>query len=446
MKNKLRILCLLCVVLMLTAGCDMSSITDFITEFTSSQSHESLLTNAESEDCVTIPEYVTLENDCYGYSPVDYGYQSLDTDLQKKCYEKIAQNIYTIAEKKDKTGRYIIKQICLLNYEMSERDIRQAIFAFEIDNPQIFWLDNTFAYGISEGSTVIQLYSYESASECHNDLVKLEKSVKKIISKLEPGLTEYERELYIHDAVAGSVDYATGVKSIDDGWRYFTSVGALIDKSAVCESYAKSMQLLLAHAGIESILVNGKSKDVLHMWNMVKIDGEWYHLDPTWDDTDDGTIYKYFNLSDEYILKDHTVSKHYSMLTDDEICGTNNKQKELFNLTLPECTSDKNNFFNKNAIVITEIDAQTDEKFINMLVDAVLEKKNKVYLKVDEGQSFEKILDILFYDTPNKYFYYVAEANNKIIEFGYKAQIESEKTTISKDAEMKTVEILITLE
>ena len=206
------------------------------------------------------------------------------------------------------------------------------------------------------------------------------------------------------------------------------------------------MQLLLAHAGIESILVNGKSKDVLHMWNMVKIDGEWYHLDPTWDDTDDGTIYKYFNLSDEYILKDHTVSKHYSELTDDEICGTNNKQKELFNLTLPECTSDKNNFFNKNAIVISEIDAQTDEKFINMLVDAVIEKKNKVYIKVDGGQSYEKILDILFYDTPNKYFYYVAEANDKIIEYGYTEQIESEKTTISKDPDMKTVEILITLE
>ncbi len=43
------------------------------------------------------------------------------------------------------------------------------------------------------------------------------------------------------------------------------------------------------------------------MWNLVKIDGKWYHLDCTWDDGyGDTYFYGYYNLTDKQIEKDHT--------------------------------------------------------------------------------------------------------------------------------------------
>ena len=49
---------------------------------------------------------------------------------------------------------------------------------------------------------------------------------------------------------------------------------------SVCEGYSKAYTMLLAKAGIESYLVSGNN----HMWNLVKIDGEYYQTDVTWDD------------------------------------------------------------------------------------------------------------------------------------------------------------------
>ena len=48
------------------------------------------------------------------------------------------------------------------------------------------------------------------------------------------------------------------------------------------------------------------------MWNLVKIDGYWYHLDATWNDADgDGARYDYFNLMDEEIGLSHVLSDNW---------------------------------------------------------------------------------------------------------------------------------------
>lgn len=39
-----------------------------------------------------------------------------------------------------------------------------------------------------------------------------------------------------------------------------------------------------------------------HAWNLVKIDGNWYHVDTTWEDGNPG---KYVSLTDDEMRKDH---------------------------------------------------------------------------------------------------------------------------------------------
>ena len=81
--------------------------------------------------------------------------------------------------------------------------------------------------------------------------------------------------------------------------------------NAICEGYSKAYGFLLAVAGIQSIPVSGNvvmppgsDGSGAHAWNMVKLEGpgEWYHVDATWNDTNDldGST-EYFMLTDEQL-------------------------------------------------------------------------------------------------------------------------------------------------
>jgi hypothetical protein len=61
------------------------------------------------------------------------------------------------------------------------------------------------------------------------------------------------------------------------------------------------------------MIVSGSGNNVPHAWNIVSIDGAYYHIDTTFDDpvSDSGDVlaYSYFNLPDEQISEDHTWDK-----------------------------------------------------------------------------------------------------------------------------------------
>ena len=77
----------------------------------------------------------------------------------------------------------------------------------------------------------------------------------------------------------------------------------MIYGEGVCESYADAYAMLLDEVGIPNMLVTFGCE---HIWNLVELDGEWYHVDCTWNDPVGGEEqHVYFGLSDELIAKDH---------------------------------------------------------------------------------------------------------------------------------------------
>lgn len=157
----------------------------------------------------------------------------------------------------------------------------------------------------------------EPSEETESD--ELSSLIDEIIT---PSMTEYERVKAIHDYLVVHVDYdyenlAAG--TLPD--TAFTKEGALLLHSAVCEGYARAFSYLCAQAGIEEQMVYGTADDgtgvQTHAWNQVCIDGEWYHVDVTWDDplmngkvvTDGSNItYEYFLVPDMTLLGNHTAS------------------------------------------------------------------------------------------------------------------------------------------
>ena len=109
---------------------------------------------------------------------------------------------------------------------------------------------------------------------------------------LTEGMSAYEMELAVHDWLVewGSYDRTvydnpnhSGRTGYRDPW------GMLVGGYGNCLGYSSTFQLLMDLSGVECITVVGAAfgsrED--HAWNMVKLDGEWYCVDVTWDDVDD---------------------------------------------------------------------------------------------------------------------------------------------------------------
>lgn len=131
--------------------------------------------------------------------------------------------------------------------------------------------------------------------------------------QIHDGMTDYEKELALHDYLVTHCKYSANLdtSSKSDIYRAY---GALVNGDAVCNGYAEAMQLLLHCAGVPSKFVIGRAKNsgdewIDHAWNLVQIDGQWYHMDATWNDPvpDSGMqmVHPYFNVTDEILMENH---------------------------------------------------------------------------------------------------------------------------------------------
>lgn len=139
---------------------------------------------------------------------------------------------------------------------------------------------------------------------------KLYQVVSEIMQKnIDNTMTDFEKEKALHDYLVKSCRYSRNLDQPANSDIY-RAYGALINKDAVCNGYAEALQLLFACAGIESKFVLGTADGISHAWNLVQLDGKWYHLDATWNDPipdkKNIAIHSYFNVSDDILSKSHT--------------------------------------------------------------------------------------------------------------------------------------------
>lgn len=110
---------------------------------------------------------------------------------------------------------------------------------------------------------------------------------------------DYARALWLHDWLTHHADY-------DYSFTYFYPDGVLLYGKGVCQSYALAYEMLLKLVGIDSVYVTGTANGGSHGWNLVKIDGRWFHVDCTWDDPAPGREnHNYFCVPDSVMMKDH---------------------------------------------------------------------------------------------------------------------------------------------
>ncbi|MCL2121760.1 MAG: DUF4358 domain-containing protein [Clostridiales bacterium] len=126
----------------------------------------------------------------------------------------------------------------------------------------------------------------------------------------------YDKELAIHDWIIDWADYdseslsnAPDAKPDPDNDNPY---GLLVGKRAVCMGYTTTFQLFMDMLNIECITVRGAASSGEHAWNMVRLDGEWYCVDLTWNDPSrgdqsDAVRHQYFNVTSDFMRR----SRHF---------------------------------------------------------------------------------------------------------------------------------------
>ncbi len=192
-----------------------------------------------------------------------------------------------------------------------------------ITDPELFYLNvkgmRCGAYEDMAGTVHLSTVKveYQNTKEEVEPLIEqFNSKVSKIISStVNDGMTDLEKALKLHDYIVLNTKYDLE-GTMEDYNGGISAYDIIIMGNGVCQGYAQAYNYLLEKVGIESIMVT--SQEMVHAWNLVNIDDQWYHVDATWDDPVPDAVgrvnHTYFMLSDEAISSTNDVRKkaHYS--------------------------------------------------------------------------------------------------------------------------------------
>lgn len=218
-------------------------------------------------------------------------YGSVSTDLSREAYDAIKN---AAEERRD--------SVSLAAYNISTSQIGELYNAVIRDNPSLFYLANSYKY-ITSGSIVSSLllnYSMPK-DQLSSAVAEYNKMIGKIIRSVPAGLDDLGKTLYIHDYMASHFEY-------DLSYSIYDAYNMLKEGKGVCQAYTGLFIALMDKLGVDSSWA--VSKEGNHTWNVVKLDGKWYHVDVTHDDP----INDRYGLArhDMFLVSDTAMLEKYS--------------------------------------------------------------------------------------------------------------------------------------
>lgn len=210
-----------------------------------------------------------------------------------------------------------------LNGKFDSRDemkemLSNAVYSVIRDHPQLFMYSGAYTYefasDLSIASVVVTLKTemdFETAKKMQKEIDEV---ADKLILKIKD-MDDYNKSKYIYTYIAQNTTYNNSANAHD-------MYGCLVDGISVCEGYAKAYSYIMQKCGIPVAYISGVADGELHAWNIVKIDGEWYHVDCTWGDPvieiEDPTErklyvdYAYLHITTDNIKVNHIIDDFYS--------------------------------------------------------------------------------------------------------------------------------------
>ena len=229
-------------------------------------------------------------------SQVTVGYDDLDDTLQKGGLGVVVEQqdgAASLASTYDATAleKLIVEgikawqtSIDVSELGLTRDDINNgAVRSIINSHPEFISLSGGYTYWTS-GSSITKI-AFTYLTNAKEEQQELDAALQEVKSKIDTsGMSDEEIVLAYHEYLTSTVSYAyedyfNGTIAANHGYDMY---GALVKHSCVCQGYAETMFYLLREAGLSCAIAS--SENINHAWNIVKIRGNWYHIDATWDD------------------------------------------------------------------------------------------------------------------------------------------------------------------
>ncbi|MCM1022534.1 MAG: hypothetical protein NC395_00560 [Prevotella sp.] len=291
------------------------------------------------------------------YSTPYYYYQLTDN----------AKEIYKMLKKAVMDCSSVVKT----RTDIERKDFEQLAELLIFHDPMTFNLENIELFTV--GNLTVFKLSYRYDKEEYDEMTSAyKKEADKILDKLTDDMSEYKKIRTIHDSIINSAAYDLESEAND------TVYGTLVNNKGKCDGYSKSFSYICGLAGIRTVTVIGDDKingsGMMHMWNKVYYNKNWYNVDVTWDDPvgnlKDNLQYDFFMVSDSSLKNTH--------------------KENNFSFEVPEADDDSKNYFAVNKKYAEDF-GSAKTILNNGLVSASKKQKNRVVLKCASNDVYEKM-------------------------------------------------------
>ena len=270
--------------------------------------------------------------------------------------------------------------------EVSVEDFWTAYYAVLADHPELFWIGSGAEVQSNAVSGKVSSYKIETTvpeNEREMTRGRLEEAADICIAQTDESWSDYGRIKSVYEYLIDTVVY--NAQAPDNQCMQ----SALLNHQSVCAGYAKAFQYIWM--GYFCTYVTGSIRSGGdHAWNIVRIDGNYYHVDVTWGDPvfagaqEDGTgitvtNYNYLCCTDEEILTTHVPD------------GT---------ISLPSCADSSYNYYRINGMYYENWDYSV---IYNALMESVQRGDASIVMKFGtrdayETAKFELFTNRMYYD------------------------------------------------
>lgn len=354
-----------CVIVLALCGCEdiervneelSSELSSMIASYENAQQTQS----EESEPAAEIAE-------------IYYAYHKLD-ESEQNLYRELLDALSVMAEK---------RRVSTLDSEQLDRVFECVLN----DHPELFYVEG-FQYTEHFFGDTLTGISFEGTysmtkEEAELALDEIEQSLSECMKEVPLNEDEYSTVKYLYEYLINNTEYD---KDADNNQNICS---VFLGGRSVCQGYAKAMQYMLQKVGIQAFLVTGYTGTERHAWNLVRVNGKYYYLDPTWGDAS----YSYSgdeNMENEVFLP--PVNYDYFLVTTSEIAKTHSFEDLV---ALPACESTEDNYYVREGLYFERYDMQQLE---NIFDSEAVKQEDYVTLKCADTEIYHEMLSAIIED------------------------------------------------
>lgn len=270
--------------------------------------------------------------------------------------------------------------------DYEEQEFHKILNAVIIDNPDVFFVKNTFSVERTSWGLIKIYPRYYFEKKVKDQIVsELEKNVYRLFNSVDIGNKDQEEIIKsVHDYLI----LKTQPEIRNDELEKCAIVEALLENKLTAQGAAYTYKYLLNSAGVQCNVICGsfhgiEGSENIQTWNCVKMYGEDRHIDLFEDaigSSEQKICYEYFGVTDEMIFKDHSIKASLLPETEKKIDVTTKKEE------IREATNPEKNKPNDVFHVIS---------FYSLSIDEIIENLNKISIELQSDNVWSLIENLI---------------------------------------------------